>query len=574
MTVLIHFDADHVRDALSRPESVRADRCLAASSPFEWYCRWASQRTGPTFVLLPEDLKDRHEQVVLHLQDAAPLWYTDDAPLSLPEIRPKEQVWLLNGDHFPLINWQEATSVARRENSDITVFGPPEAADTARYFETVAVDDSGAVLRFSRQYCDSPGFAYAWMGSASFLATTNEHARAVMNHILHWGWGPDSIGALTRRFTIRWSTDTCVASHYEAMSTPLKEDGTPDSPATVATGRPGGTAETRVGATVVHSLPMWGSATPIEPDVADGSEHSPDGGHAVSPAESEPDSCDDRQPDRTRPGPSPSQPEAQAADYSLVDDIDFASIPDPGRAYLVAKRAMDFVLAGAGLIVLSPVLAIAALIVKLTSPGPVFYGDKRQGAGGREFLCWKFRTMFHGAETLQGELRNCNEVDGPQFKITHDPRLTRIGAFYRRYNIDELPQMINVLLGQMSFVGPRPSPDQENQICPGWRRTRLSMKPGITGLWQIMRMRGASDSDFQQWIYYDIEYARHRSLWLDTQILLHTPFVMFAPKLLHRFASSLRRRGICEHAEGLGGRQGTDSQRGSAVHPAQRVGQR
>ena len=167
--------------------------------------------------------------------------------------------------------------------------------------------------------------------------------------------------------------------------------------------------------------------------------------------------------------------------------------------------------------------------------------------------------MFHGAQQMQDQLRKHNEVDGPQFKITADPRLTRIGAFYRRYNIDELPQIVNVLAGQMSFVGPRPSPDHENQLCPGWRRTRLSMRPGITGLWQIMRLRDASDSDFQEWIYYDVEYARHRSLWLDMQILLHTPLIMFAPRLLRHFAQALQRRGICVHAGRLRHKHDADS---------------
>ncbi|MCO6435727.1 MAG: sugar transferase [Phycisphaerae bacterium] len=206
---------------------------------------------------------------------------------------------------------------------------------------------------------------------------------------------------------------------------------------------------------------------------------------------------------------------------------------------------MDLGLSILSLIVLSPLLALVALLVKCTSRGPVFYADVRQGRGGREFRCMKFRTMVRNAAELQAELRAKNEVDGPQFKMANDPRLTPIGGWLRRYNIDELPQLFNVLIGQMSLVGPRPSPDRENQLCPGWRRTRLTMRPGITGLWQVLRLRGDAPSDFQEWIYYDVEYARHQSLWLDVQLLIYTPLTMMWPGLLDRFAEHLARKGIC-----------------------------
>jgi lipopolysaccharide/colanic/teichoic acid biosynthesis glycosyltransferase len=113
--------------------------------------------------------------------------------------------------------------------------------------------------------------------------------------------------------------------------------------------------------------------------------------------------------------------------------------------------------------------------------------------------------------------------------VVVDPRSARIGHWLRRYNVDELPQLINVLRSDMSLVGPRPSPDHENQYCPAWRRARLSVRPGITRLWQVLRLREQSSSDFQDWSYYDIEYARHCSLWLDLQLLLHAPPAMFAP---------------------------------------------
>ena len=191
------------------------------------------------------------------------------------------------------------------------------------------------------------------------------------------------------------------------------------------------------------------------------------------------------------------------------------------RAGLGIKRLLDVVLALFGLLLLSPLLAVVAALVKFTSPGPVFFIHRRECQYGREFGCLKFRTMGPNAHAMQRELYRENQVDGPQFKMANDPRVTRLGRWLRKTNIDELPQLINVLAGHMSLVGPRPSPFRENQICVPWRLARLSVRPGITGLWQICRDR-RSDGDFHQWIYYDMTYVRHLSLWLDFKILFHT----------------------------------------------------
>jgi hypothetical protein len=156
--------------------------------------------------------------------------------------------------------------------------------------------------------------------------------------------------------------------------------------------------------------------------------------------------------------------------------------------------------------------------------------------------------MKLGADALQAELRGLNEVDGPQFKIKADPRITAIGTLLRKTNIDELPQLLNVLIGQMSLVGPRPSPDGENQLCPAWRRARLSVKPGITGLWQVLRRRDESASDFQEWIYYDVEYAKNMSLWLDLYILAYTPMAILAPQRTSSLAFRLGKFGICPYS--------------------------
>lgn len=189
--------------------------------------------------------------------------------------------------------------------------------------------------------------------------------------------------------------------------------------------------------------------------------------------------------------------------------------------HFAVKRTLDVVLSLLGLLVLSPLLVTVALVIKLTSPGPVLFMHRRERKGGKEFSCFKFRTMTVDAHRQQRDLYKQNEVDGPQFKLSHDPRVTRVGRWVRATNIDELPQLINVLLGHMSLVGPRPSPFRENQICVPWRRARLSVRPGISGLWQICRSKRAG-GDFHQWIYYDIAYVRHFSVWLDLKILLAT----------------------------------------------------
>jgi lipopolysaccharide/colanic/teichoic acid biosynthesis glycosyltransferase len=190
------------------------------------------------------------------------------------------------------------------------------------------------------------------------------------------------------------------------------------------------------------------------------------------------------------------------------------------------KRMADFVAAIIVLILFVPIIPFIALAIKLTSPGPVFFKDKRQGLYGKKFNCIKFRTMTIGAETIQDKLRFVSQVDGPQFKMTDDPRISTVGRFLRETYLDEIPQFINVLLGQMSVVGPRPSPESENTLCPYWRDARLSVRPGITGLWQIFRTREPM-KDFQEWIHYDTEYVRNLSLKMDLWISWQTTKKLF-----------------------------------------------
>jgi lipopolysaccharide/colanic/teichoic acid biosynthesis glycosyltransferase len=194
----------------------------------------------------------------------------------------------------------------------------------------------------------------------------------------------------------------------------------------------------------------------------------------------------------------------------------------PWYAYAgLPKRMVDVVFAIIILTLFAPIAPIIAIAIKLDSPGPVFFRDRREGRHGRPFICLKFRSMKVGADRIQGYLRQISEVDGPQFKITDDPRITRVGRFLRETYLDELPQFVNVLLGQMSVVGPRPSPRAENVLCPYWRYTRLSVRPGVTGLWQVKRTR-QQGRDFQEWIEYDTQYVRQIGLLLDLRICWQT----------------------------------------------------
>jgi lipopolysaccharide/colanic/teichoic acid biosynthesis glycosyltransferase len=177
------------------------------------------------------------------------------------------------------------------------------------------------------------------------------------------------------------------------------------------------------------------------------------------------------------------------------------------------------------LLVTLPFYPFVMLAIFLEDGWPFFYAHERETMGGRTFGCIKFRSMRKGADSLKTELAAVNEADGPQFFIDNDPRLTWVGRLLRRTNIDELPQFINVLLGHMSVVGPRPSPRLENQCCPEWRETRLSVRPGITGLWQVRRTR-LRGHDFQEWIKYDIQYVETMSLRLDAKLLWHTVLVI------------------------------------------------
>jgi lipopolysaccharide/colanic/teichoic acid biosynthesis glycosyltransferase len=189
--------------------------------------------------------------------------------------------------------------------------------------------------------------------------------------------------------------------------------------------------------------------------------------------------------------------------------------PPPG------KRIFDLIFSLVALALTLPLYPFIILAILIEDGWPVFFTHRRETRGGREFPCLKFRSMRKDAEMIKAQLMTHNVSDGPQFFVKKDPRSTRVGRFLRATQLDEIPQFLNVLLGHMSIVGPRPSPRRENQFCPSWREERLSVRPGVTGLWQIRRTR-AEGLDFQEWIRFDLEYVERMSWGLDLWILWRT----------------------------------------------------
>jgi exopolysaccharide biosynthesis polyprenyl glycosylphosphotransferase len=194
----------------------------------------------------------------------------------------------------------------------------------------------------------------------------------------------------------------------------------------------------------------------------------------------------------------------------------------PGASWeSVLKQLIDRLGALVALVILSPLLLLFSLVVKTTSPGPIFFRQQRSGLNGRPFTLYKFRTMVTNAEQLKHELAAMNEMSGPVFKLTNDPRITAFGKFMRKFSIDEWPQFYNVLRGEMSLVGPRPLPvDEVKRFNDLAHRRRLSVKPGLTCLWQISGRNNVKD--FKDWVRLDLEYIDNWSLWLDFKILLRT----------------------------------------------------
>jgi lipopolysaccharide/colanic/teichoic acid biosynthesis glycosyltransferase len=201
-----------------------------------------------------------------------------------------------------------------------------------------------------------------------------------------------------------------------------------------------------------------------------------------------------------------------------------------GQAYLLAKRIMDLFLVVLSLPFWLPLNGLIALMIRITSPGaPVMFKQLRTGKGGRRFSMYKFRTMVPNAEELKSQYAHLNELQYPDFKITNDPRITRLGKFLRKTSLDELPQLFNVLKGEMSLVGPRPT-SFGAETYKLWQTSRLDVMPGLTGLWQIL---GRAQLEFDDRLRLDIAYIERASLWLDINILFRTIIAVFQSRGAH-----------------------------------------
>jgi exopolysaccharide biosynthesis polyprenyl glycosylphosphotransferase len=212
--------------------------------------------------------------------------------------------------------------------------------------------------------------------------------------------------------------------------------------------------------------------------------------------------------------------------HSTLSELDGFPLIDLKSAQLsrsarITKRTLDLVVSVGALIVLAPLFAAVAVAIKVDSRGPVFFRQERLGSRGEPFRIWKFRTMRQDAESLRHEMAHLNEMEnsGPLFKIKNDPRITRVGGFLRKTSIDELPQLLNVVAGTMSLVGPRPFVTHEAVQIGGWGRRRLDLTPGITGLWQV---RGRNDVSFDEMVQLDYMYVTNWSVWWDLRLLIQT----------------------------------------------------
>ena len=215
----------------------------------------------------------------------------------------------------------------------------------------------------------------------------------------------------------------------------------------------------------------------------------------------------------------------QLEEFLGVPSLSLTTTPRKATELLI-KTVFDYVAGAVGFVVALPVFAVIVLAIKLTSKGPVFFKQERSGLNGRRFQLYKFRTMVENAEGLKETLEAQNEMTGPVFKMANDPRITAVGKILRKISLDELPQLINVLKGEMSLVGPRPPVPSEVEEYDLWQRRRLSMKPGITCIWLV---NGRNKIDFSEWMKMDLEYIDNWSLWLDFKLLLQTvPAVLMA----------------------------------------------
>lgn len=211
-------------------------------------------------------------------------------------------------------------------------------------------------------------------------------------------------------------------------------------------------------------------------------------------------------------------------DYAVIaNETDYRK----NIGYRFLKRLADIAGAMLGIIFLSPLLLLTAIAIRIDSRGPAIFSQKRVGQDGKLFKMYKFRSMVTNAEELLEKLKDKNEMSGPMFKMREDPRITKVGRLIRKTSIDELPQLFNVLKGEMSLVGPRPNLPREVNKFTSYQKQKLLIKPGLTCYWQVM---GRNEIDFEDWMELDIKYLRERNLWVDIKLIIRTVLVLFGDK--------------------------------------------
>lgn len=213
--------------------------------------------------------------------------------------------------------------------------------------------------------------------------------------------------------------------------------------------------------------------------------------------------------------------------FNKFVELDNTKDFNKSKKYIFTKRVIDILGAVFGIICLSPLMIIISIIIKSNSKGPIFFSQKRVGQDGKLFKMYKFRSMVINAENLLDELKEKNEMTGPMFKMKSDPRVTAIGRFIRKTSIDELPQLFNVLKGDMSLVGPRPNLPKEVVKFSNYHKQKLLGKPGLTCYWQVM---GRNEIGFEEWMELDIKYLKERNIWIDIKLIIKTFFVLFGDK--------------------------------------------
>jgi lipopolysaccharide/colanic/teichoic acid biosynthesis glycosyltransferase len=425
-----------------------------------------------------------------------------------PLQRGAELYMLLEPEQFVLLDLAALSERLTWHNALVTRLRVTERDDES-YTERVVTDDDGRVQCIERAYGDwgrgssrviltpSRRVAQMWLDAASPRAAWDRVRRSVpWARVDHWRCGgrtyvdgdPTQMRELMTDLVERWPTPAQAIDGLEEIEAGVWQvaDADPRSPGV------------RVG-------PLWlGQGT----------------GEIEHPCLVGPGWVEDSEPVTGVAVRSISHVE-------LAESTVLEPESGPGATYQWLKRLIDVTVSGIAVLATLPVMLVIACLILLEDGRPIFFGHVRQGRGGRRFTCWKFRTMHVNAESIARDLADYNICDGPQVFIRDDPRVTRIGGLLRRAHVDELPQLFNVLFGQMSLVGPRPSPDDENQFCPAWRDLRLSVRPGITGLWQLERTRRPGE-DFQEWIRFDIEYVRRASLWTDLQIMARTGWMVLS----------------------------------------------